>query len=105
MKEIQAALLSGEVDIAIHSLKDYPVENPEALTLACIPRREDPRDALVLPHDYGEESLPQDARMGTGSLRRRYQAALLHPAWRISDLRGNVQTRLIKVDEIGRAHV
>ncbi len=98
VKEIQTALISGEVDIAIHSLKDYPVENPEALMLACIPRREDPRDALVLPRDCGEKSLPQDARIGTGSLRRRYQAALLHPAWRVSDLRGNVQTRLSKVD-------
>ena len=99
VKEIQVALLEGSVDLAIHSLKDYPVENPPELTLACVPRREDPRDALVLPPGVPGDALRADARVGTGSLRRHYQAALLHPGWRIEGLRGNVETRLRKVDE------
>jgi len=98
VKEIQVALLEGRADLAIHSLKDYPAENPEALVLACVPQREDPRDALVLPQGSPLEALPRAARVGTGSLRRRHQALLLHPEWDVRGLRGNVETRLKKVD-------
>ncbi len=99
VKEIQSALLEGEVDLAVHSLKDYPAENPEALTLACIPERQDPRDALVLPVGRGVKDLPPSPRVGTGSLRRHFQLLDLHPSWAIQGLRGNVDTRLRKVDE------
>lgn len=98
VKEIQAALLEDRVDLAVHSLKDYPAENPAELILACVPRREDRRDALVLQEGKREEDFPVEARVGTGSLRRHYQAALLHPGWRIEGLRGNVETRMKKAD-------
>jgi hydroxymethylbilane synthase len=98
VKEIQAALIQDRVDLAVHSLKDYPAENPPELLLACIPEREDRRDALVLTEGREEGDLAGDARVGTGSLRRHYQAALLHPSWRILGLRGNVETRLKKAD-------
>ena len=98
VKEIQVALLKGEVDLAVHSLKDYPAENPEELTLACVPQRQDPRDALVLPQGKPEHDLPARPRVGTGSLRRQHQAQASFPAWVLSGLRGNVDTRLRKVD-------
>jgi hydroxymethylbilane synthase len=97
VKEIQLALLERSVDLAVHSLKDYPVQNPEELVLACVPRREDPRDALVLPAGKTEADLPEHPTVGTGSLRRKHQARLAHPRWRIAGLRGNVDTRLRKV--------
>lgn len=99
VKEIQAALLGGEVDLAVHSLKDYPVENPEELCLACVPQRQDPRDALVLPAGKGVGDLPPAPRVGTGSLRRQYQLQALHADWHIAGLRGNVDTRLKRVDQ------
>lgn len=98
VKEIQTALLEDRVDLAVHSLKDYPAQNPPELTLACVPRREDRRDALVLPEGKGKMEIPAEARVGTGSLRRHFQAELLHPSWRIQGLRGNVETRMKKVD-------
>lgn len=98
VKEIQAALLEDQVDLAVHSLKDYPAENPGELILACVPAREDRRDALVLGEGHREADLPREARIGTGSLRRHYQAALLHPGWSVQGIRGNVDTRIKKVD-------
>lgn len=98
VKEIQVALLKGEVDLAVHSLKDYPAENPEPLTLACVPQRQDPRDALVLPQGKLERDLPAKPRVGTGSLRRQHQAQAAFPGWTLGGLRGNVDTRLRKVD-------
>jgi len=98
VKEIQEALLDGRVDIAVHSLKDYPVENPPELMLSCIPEREDPRDALIKPAAKRSLDVPVNARVGTGSLRRNFQIKLLHPGWEILPLRGNVDTRLRKVD-------
>lgn len=98
VKEIQVALLKGEVDLAVHSLKDYPAENPEQLTLACVPQRQDPRDALVLPQGKLERDLPAKPRVGTGSLRRQHQAQAAFPEWALGGLRGNVDTRLRKVD-------
>jgi hydroxymethylbilane synthase len=98
VKEIEEALLDGRADFAVHSLKDVPAELPTGLILTCIPAREDPRDALVAPRHGTIAALPKGARVGTSSLRR---AASLH-AMR-SDLgpqllRGNVDTRLRKVD-------
>ena len=98
VKEIQQALLEGEVDLAVHSLKDYPAANPPELTLACVPERQDPRDALVLPPGRLVEELPTAPRVGTGSLRRHFQLASAKPDWQIVGLRGNVDTRLRKVD-------
>lgn len=107
-KEIQQALLDKAVDVAVHSLKDLPTEETPGLTLGAIPPRERTGDALVLPQDAGAvpqdpavaplPELPAQARVGTGSLRR--QAQLLHarPDLRLEDIRGNVDTRLRKLD-------
>ena len=95
-KEIEEALLAGEIDIAVHSLKDMPTELPEGLTLAAIPEREDPRDALV---GRALENLAAGARVGTGSLRRAAQLRARRPDLKIEDIRGNVDTRLRKLDE------
>jgi hydroxymethylbilane synthase len=95
-KEIEEALLAGAIDIAVHSLKDMPTELPAGLTLAAIPEREDPRDALV---GRALEELPQGARIGTGSLRRSAQLRARRPDLQIEDIRGNVDTRLRKLDE------
>lgn len=98
VKEIQEALLDGRIDIAVHSLKDYPVENPSELFLPCIPEREDARDAFVLSPVVGGSSIPEKARIGTGSLRRKFQLNLLNPGWEVVPLRGNVDSRLRKVE-------
>jgi hydroxymethylbilane synthase len=95
-KEIEEALLAGAIDIAVHSLKDMPTELPHGLTLAAIPEREDPRDALV---GRALEDLPQGARIGTGSLRRSAQLRARRPDLQIEEIRGNVDTRLRKLDE------
>ena len=97
-KEIEVALAEGRIDCAIHSLKDVPAEQPPGLALAAFPEREDPRDALV-SNAYGDlDALPHGARIGTASLRR--QAQLLHrrPDLQVGLLRGNVETRLAKLD-------
>jgi hydroxymethylbilane synthase len=98
VKEIQAALLEKSVDLAVHSLKDYPAENPAELVLACVPERQDSRDALVLPLGHSEKELPKKPAVGTGSLRRKHQARIVRPEWQVVGLRGNVDTRLRKVD-------
>jgi len=98
VKEIQRALLEDEADLAVHSLKDYPGENPPELELAAFLPREDPRDALVFKP--GRAPRPDASlRVGTGSLRRRFQAEALFPGWSLEELRGNVPTRLKKVLE------
>jgi hydroxymethylbilane synthase len=96
VKEIEEALLRGEVDLAVHSIKDVPVELPQGLILAAIPRREDPRDALIGPTG-GLAALPDGARVGTSSLRRRCQVLHHRPDLQVLDLRGNVDTRLTKL--------
>ncbi len=95
-KEIEDALLAHSIDVAVHSLKDLPTENPAGLTIAAIPEREDPRDALV-----GKRlaELPQGARVGTSSNRRAAQLRLLRPDFVIDPVRGNVDTRLRKLHE------
>ena len=103
VNEIQQALLDERVDLAVHSLKDYPAENPPELGLGCTPPRADRRDVLVCPLGTNGEDLPQCPRIGTGSLRRQYQLALLKPGWQLVNIRGNVDTRLRKVDR-GEIH-
>ncbi|HFQ82096.1 MAG TPA: hydroxymethylbilane synthase [Desulfobacterales bacterium] len=99
VKELEEAMLSGEADIAVHSMKDVPAELPEGLTLGLITRREDPRDAFVSNKYNSLTELPAGARVGTSSLRRRAQLAALRPDLAIDDLRGNLDTRLRKLDE------
>jgi hydroxymethylbilane synthase len=95
-KEIEEALLDGRIDLAVHSLKDLPTELPPSLALACIPQREDPRDAMV---GSPLADLPAGARVGTSSLRRAAQLRALRPDLQILDIRGNVDTRLRKQQE------
>ncbi len=99
VKELEEAMLSGEADIAVHSMKDVPAELPAGLTLGLITRREDPRDAFVSNKYNSLAELPIGARIGTSSLRRRAQLAGLRPDLVIDDLRGNLDTRLRKLDE------
>jgi hydroxymethylbilane synthase len=95
-KEIEEALLAGSIDLAVHSLKDMPTELPRGLTLAAIPEREDPRDALV---GRMLAELGPQARVGTSSLRRAAQLRAVRPDLEIENIRGNVDTRLRKLDE------
>ncbi len=92
-KEIEESLLAGVIDLAVHSLKDLPTESPAGLTLAAIPERESPFDAIV---GSGLLNLPQGARVGTSSSRRGAQLRLLRPDLEIQPIRGNVDTRLAK---------
>ncbi|WP_269515171.1 hydroxymethylbilane synthase [Brevundimonas subvibrioides] len=98
-KEIEEALLDGRVDIAVHSMKDVPAEQPPGLTIAAIPEREDARDAFI-SRDYDAlERLPHGGRLGTASLRRQAQALALRPDLQIEMLRGNIDTRLRRAAE------
>jgi hydroxymethylbilane synthase len=95
-KEIEEALLDGRADLAVHSLKDLPTELPEGLVLAAVPEREDPRDAVI---GKRLDALPQGAKVGTSSLRRSAQLRKLRPDLVIESVRGNLDTRLRKLDE------
>lgn len=95
-REIDQALATGEIDLAVHSLKDVPAERPAALLLAAVPGREDPRDAWVANPGASWRSLPAGARIGTSSLRRRAQLLALRGDLEIVPIRGNVDTRLRK---------
>jgi len=97
VKELETALLDGRADIAVHSMKDVPMVLPDGLTLGVICEREDPRDALVGVNSF--DKLPQGARLGTSSLRRSCQIAQHRPDLDIGFLRGNVNTRLAKLDK------
>jgi len=99
VKELETGMLEGRADIAVHSMKDVPVEFPSGLHLPVICPREDPRDAFVSNNFKTLEDLPQGARLGTSSLRRQSQIAALRPDLKILDLRGNVNTRLKKLDD------
>ncbi|MEY2699280.1 MAG: hypothetical protein RIQ52_35 [Pseudomonadota bacterium] len=99
VKELEQGLLSGIADIAVHSMKDVPVELPEGLHLGAILRREDPRDALVSVHYDSLDALPANARIGTSSLRRECQLKSRFPGFQIQGLRGNVNTRLARLDQ------
>ncbi len=98
VKELEVALLDGRADIAVHSMKDVPVEFPDGLHLPVILEREDPRDAFVSNAYARFEDLPQGARVGTSSLRRQCQLAARRPDLVIDSLRGNVNSRLAKLD-------
>jgi hydroxymethylbilane synthase len=95
-KEIEEALLDGRIDLAVHSLKDMPTELPAGLTISAIPEREDPRDAMV---GTTLADLPQGARVGTSSLRRTAQLLALRPDLKIESIRGNLDTRVKKVEQ------
>jgi hydroxymethylbilane synthase len=99
VKELETGMLEGRADIAVHSMKDVPVEFPLGLHLPVICQREDPRDAFVSNTFKTLDDLPQGARLGTSSLRRQSQIAALRPDLQIIDLRGNVNTRLHKLDD------
>ena len=99
VKELEAALEDGRADLAVHSLKDVPMDLPPGFELAAVLEREDPRDALVSPGFGSLAELPQGARVGTSSLRRVVQLKSLRPDLRIEPLRGNLDTRLRKLDE------
>ena len=99
VKELETALADGRADIAVHSLKDVPMDLPEGFTLACVMQREDPRDAFVSPNYASLDALPQGAVVGTSSLRRLVLLKAVRPDLRIEPLRGNLDTRLRKLDE------
>ena len=99
VKELETALEDGRADIAVHSLKDVPMELPPGFALACVMEREDARDAFVSPRHARLADLPEGAVVGTSSLRRTVLLQALRPDLRIEPLRGNLDTRLRKLDE------
>jgi hydroxymethylbilane synthase len=99
VKELEIALEEGRADIAVHSLKDVPMELPDGFCLACVLEREDPSDALVSPRYTRLDDVPQGGVVGTSSLRRTVLLRALRPDLRIEPLRGNLDTRLRKLDE------
>jgi hydroxymethylbilane synthase len=105
-KELETALVKHKIDLAVHSLKDLPTESPDGLIVAAVLKREDPRDVLVVNSRILAETLddlPPGSRIGTSSLRRRAQLLARRPDLEVAELRGNVPTRLKKIDE-GRVH-
>lgn len=99
VKELERALLDGQIDMAVHSLKDLPLDTPATLSLAAVLEREEPRDALIARSGERFEQLPQEARIGTSSLRRRSQLLHRRRDLQMCDIRGNVDTRLRKLHE------
>lgn len=97
VKEIEDALLRNEIDIAVHSMKDVPVELPDGLEIGVTSEREDPRDVLISKDKTKIEDMPQGARIGTGSLRRGFQLRNLFPGIELIPLRGNLDTRIRKI--------
>jgi hydroxymethylbilane synthase len=101
-KELDLALLEGSIDFAVHSLKDLPTELEAGVAVACVPEREDPRDVLIGPQGRTPaptlHGLQPDSRLGTSSLRRRALASAFRPDLRIENVRGNLDTRIAKVD-------
>jgi hydroxymethylbilane synthase len=99
VKEIESALLAGKIDLAVHSLKDMTTDVPAGLVIAAVPRRDDVRDALVSRGGLKLADLPAGARVGTGSPRRAVQLRALRPDLDVIDIRGNIDTRIRKVEE------
>jgi hydroxymethylbilane synthase len=97
VKEIEEALLDEEADIAVHSMKDMPAVQPSGLSIAAVLPREDPRDIFIARDGAPFDKLPENARLGTSSVRRQAQALRLRPDLKIVSLRGNVETRLLKL--------
>ena len=100
-KEIEESMLRYETDIAVHSMKDVPVQFPPSLTLSVVTEREDPRDALIAKNGLKLDTLPKGARVGTGSFRRTTQLLHYRPDLEVVPMRGNVQTRLDKLESEG----
>lgn len=98
VKEIEDALLRGDIDLAVHSMKDVPVDLPDNLEIGITTEREDPRDVLISKDNRQLEDMPHGARIGTGSLRRGFQIRNLYPAIEIVPLRGNLDTRIRKIE-------
>jgi hydroxymethylbilane synthase len=98
VKELEQGLLEDRADLAVHSMKDVPIDFPDGLGLPVILAREDPRDAFVSRQYSHPDDLPADARIGTSSLRRQCQLAARYPDWEILSLRGNVGSRLARLD-------
>lgn len=98
VKEIEEALLEDKIDVAVHSMKDLPTEIPDGLVVAVITEREDPRDVLICRQGLSLKDLPPGARVGTGSLRRQTQILHHRPDLKVVPIRGNVDTRLKKLD-------
>lgn len=96
-EELERALRQRTIDLAVHSLKDLPVQDPDGLAIGAIPKRATPNDALIARHAKSIDDLPLGAKIGTSSLRRKAQLLLKRPDLRIVDLRGNVETRIAKV--------
>jgi hydroxymethylbilane synthase len=101
VKEIEQALLEGEIDMAVHSMKDMPFELPEGLIIGAVPLREDPRDCLITRGHRSLDELPQGALVGTSSLRRASQLQHYRPDLRIESVRGNIDSRLRKLESEG----
>lgn len=98
VKELEAAMLEGRAQLAVHSLKDVPMELPEGFVLAAVSHREDPRDAFVSPKYESLEAMPAGAKVGTASLRRELMLRARYPHLKVESIRGNVGTRLSKLD-------
>jgi hydroxymethylbilane synthase len=101
VKEIEEALLRRDIDLAVHSMKDVPTELPAGLHLGAIIEREDPRDVLISREGQGLEQLPFGARIGTSSLRRKAQLLAINPRWEVIPLRGNLDTRIRRLETAG----
>ncbi len=101
VKEIEEALLRQEIDLAVHSMKDVPTELPPGLHLGSITQREDPRDVLISRQGQRLAQLPAGARIGTSSLRRKAQLLAINPQWEVISLRGNLDTRLRRLETAG----
>jgi len=98
-KDIEKHLISGEIDLAVHSLKDVPTETPEGLMLAAFTEREDTRDVIIAKNGESLKTLKQDAKIATSSLRRTSQLLSMRPDFQMGDIRGNLNTRFKKFDE------
>lgn len=96
-KEVDAAVMDGRADFAVHSLKDVPTELPDGIVLACIPERKSPADVLVTAGGYTIKTLPPDAAIGTSSMRRAVQISRARPDVKIKPIRGNIETRMAKI--------
>ncbi|URJ44166.1 hydroxymethylbilane synthase [Paenibacillus polymyxa] len=101
VKEIEQAMLAGEIDMAVHSMKDMPSELPDGLVNGAVPRREDPRDCLITLGAKSLEDLPQGAKVGTSSLRRASQIKSMRPDLQLEPVRGNIDSRLKKLETEG----
>lgn len=105
VKEIEEALLSNRVDLAVHSMKDMPGDLPEGLRIGAVPLREDPRDVFLSPQNIALDQVPVAAKIGTGSLRRKAQLLGYRPDLEIIPLRGNLDTRIRKMETQGLAGI